>query len=276
MNLVEKFKNLPKHQSIIHRAVKTVTNDSRVIGLYIGGSQSADQYSDIDLSIYFKSQEDLDSFREDRLEIAKKIGEIKAESMSGFPFVYVVFYEDEVKVDFAYHLVPAEQRPDKVHCDILYDPEGHLEKMKEESKKLLWDIDTADLTHRIKHYQVAISYTVGKICRGEFWDALDAIDYYRKYLVKFEDSFAQRKQENYRRLEKKLDKERLTVLEKTLVPELTRTNLFKGMDAIFEYFERFLKAKFQETGIFPEEYAKNMLEYYERKKKECLELENIQ
>ncbi|MCE7741298.1 MAG: hypothetical protein GOP50_02465 [Candidatus Heimdallarchaeota archaeon] len=272
MYSIEKFKNLPKHQDLIDRATEVVIADSRVVGLYIGGSQTADEYSDIDLSIYFNTEEDLNSFRNDRLEAAKKIGKFKAESMSGFPFVYVVFYEEEeVKVDFAYNLVPAEPRPDKIYFDILYDPEGHLERMMEESRKMKWEVDIADLTHRAKHYQMGISYTVGKICRGEFWDALDCIDYYRKYLVKFEDSFAQRKQENYRRLEKKLDKERLAILNKTLLSELTQKSLFDGMDAIFEYFDRYLKDKFQALGIFPEEYAKNMREYYEKMKKETLD-----
>ena len=270
MFFVEKFKDLPKHQTLIDRAVGVVTADPRVVGLYVGGSPSADEYSDIDLSIYFANQADLDSFRNDRLEIAKRIGKIKAESMSTIPFIYVVFYEEEVKLDFDYYVVPAELRPDKVYCTILYDPQGHLEQMKEESKNMKWDIDIADLAHRIKHYQVAISYTVGKICRGEFWDALDAIDFYRKYLVKFEDSFAFRKQENYRRLEKKLDNERLAVLNKTLISELTQENLFIGMDAIFEYFDRFLKHKFQQLDIFPEEYYKTMKEYYERMKRETL------
>ncbi|MHA1200016.1 MAG: hypothetical protein ACTSQF_11865 [Candidatus Heimdallarchaeaceae archaeon] len=276
MYQVEKFKNLPKHQSLINRAAEVIIADTRVVGLYVGGSQTADEYSDVDLSIYFKSQEDLDSFRNDRLEIAKKVGKIKAESMSGFPFVYVVFYEEEeVKVDFAYNLIPAEPRPDKIYFDILYDPEGHLEKMVEESHKMKWDVDIADLTHRARHYQMGISYTVSKICRGEFWDALDCIDFYRKYLVKFEDSFAQRKQENYRRLEKKLDKKRLVILNKTLVSELNQKRLFQGMDAIFEYFDRFLKDKFQDLGIFPEEFAENMREYYEKMKKKTLDSEDI-
>ena len=81
MFFVEKFKDLPKHQTLIDRAVGVVTADPRVVGLYVGGSPSADEYSDIDLSIYFANQADLDSFRNDRLEIAKRIGKIKAESI---------------------------------------------------------------------------------------------------------------------------------------------------------------------------------------------------
>lgn len=52
---------------------------------------------------------------------------------------------------------------------------------------------------------------------------------------------------------------------------MTRENLFKGMDAILEYLDRFLKEKFQNLGIFPEDEATRMREYYERKKKEVLE-----
>ncbi len=269
---VEKFRNLPKHQSLIERAAKVLTEDSRVKAIYIGGSQSADDFSDIDISIYSETEEDRDSLREDRLKIAQKVGKLKAESMSLFPTVYVTFYdEEEVKVDYCFNTLPPNLRPDKINVTILYDPEGHLEKMVEDCRKLQWELDIDDLAHKIKHFQMGISYTVSKFLRGELWDGLDCIDFYRKYLIEFEDAFAQRKNENYRRVEQKLDSERLKVFNKTLFSELTSENLFKAMDAILEYMDRFLKEKYQKLGIFPEEDATRMREYYERKKKEYLE-----
>ncbi len=268
---VEKFRDLPKHQSLIDRAVTNLKEDPRVKGVYIGGSSQADEYSDVDLSIFSETAEERDSLKEDRLKIAQKVGKIKAESMSVFPTVYVVFYEEEeVKVDYVFNTLPPENRPDKINVAILYDPEGHLEKMKEECKKLKWEIDNDYLAHKIKHFHIGISYTVLKFLRGELWDGLDCIDFYRKYLIEFEDSFALRKRENYRRIEQKLNSERLEVLDKTLVSELTSINLFTGMDAILEYMDRFLKEKFQKLGIFPEEDAARMREYYERKKRELM------
>lgn len=271
MYQIEKFKNLPKHQSLIERAAKVLTEDSRVRGIYVGGSQSADEFSDVDLSIICKNEEDRESLKKDRLKIAQEVGKLKAESMSVFPYVYVTFYEEEeVKVDYSFSIVPPELRPDKVNVTIIYDPDGYLEKMVENCKKLKWELELDDLAHKIKHFHLGISYTVSKFLRGELWDGLDCVDFYRKYLVEFEDAFAQRKKENYRRIEQKLDSERLKVFDKTLFSELTRENLFKGMDAILEYLDRFLKEKFQNLRIFPEEEATRMREFYERKKKEFL------
>lgn len=269
---VEKFISLPKHQSLLERAAKVLIEDPRVRGIYVGGSQSADEFSDVDLSILCENEEDRESLKKDRLKIAQEVGKLKAESMSVFPYVYVTFYEEEeVKVDYSFTVVPPELRPDKVNVTIIYDPDGHLEKMVESCKKLKWELELDYLAHKIKHFHIGISYTVLKFLRGEFWDGVDCIDFYRKYLVEFEDAFAQRKKENYRRIEQKLDGERLKVLDKTLFSEMTRENLFKGMDAILEYLDRFLKEKFQNLGIFPEDEATRMREYYERKKKEVLE-----
>lgn len=270
---VEKFINLPKHQSLLERAAKVLIEDPRVRGIYVGGSQSADEYSDVDLSILCKTEEDRESLKKDRLKIAQEVGKLKAESMSVFPYVYVTFYEEEeVKVDYSFGVVPPELRPDKVNVTIIYDPDGYIEKMVEECWKLKWEIDVDDLAHKIKHFHIGISYTILKFLRGEFWEGLDCIDFYRKYLIEFEDAFSQRKKENYRRIERKLDEERLKVFDKTLFSEMTRENLFKGMDAILEYMDRFLKERFLALEIFPEEDAKRMREYYNRKKKECLEV----
>ena len=191
--------------------------------------------------------------------------------MSVFPYTYVTFYEkEEVKVDFSFSMIPPPPRPDKVNVDVIYDPDGHLAKMVEESTKLSWEVDLSDLRNKIQHFYMGLSYTISKIGRGEFWDALDCVDFYRKYLVEFEDTLAKRKRENYRRIEKKLDEKRLEAFNKIMVKELTRKNLFQAMDHMISYFERFLVERFRELDIYHETYAKNMMEFYERKKKEIL------
>jgi len=272
MYQVEKFSNLPNHQSLIDRATKVLIEDPRVIGLCIGGSQKADEYSDVDLFVYCKTEEDRESLKKDRLKIAEKVGEIKAESISIFPYVYVVFYEEEeIKVDYSWHLLPEANRPDKAHLDILYDPEGHLKKLKEESTKLVWKIDEDELKHKTKHYHIGISYTVFKIARGELWDAQDAVDFYRKYLVEFEDILAQRKRENYRKLEEKLGEEKLKKFNETLVREISRKEIFRAMDAVFNYFNEYLKDSIEKLNAFPYEQAEKMYEYYDRIKKLVLE-----
>jgi len=272
MYKVEKFNNLPDHQSLIDRIEDILIKDPRVKGLYIGGSKRADEFSDIDLIIWFNNEEDRESMKKDRLKIAEQIGEIKAESMSVFPYVYVVFYEkEEIKVDYCWVVFPAENRADRAHVDILYDPEGHLKKMKEESWQLDWDIDEDELKHKVKHYHIGISYTVLKISRGELWDAQDCIDFYRKYLMEFEDIIAQRKRENYRRLEEKLGPEKLKKFNETLVREISKKEMFRAMDAVFDYFNTYLKETIEVLNAFPYEQAEKMYGYYEKMKKNILE-----
>ena len=50
----EKFKDLPQHQSLVDRACEILSKDSRVKALYLSGSLSADEYSDVsrDVSTY--------------------------------------------------------------------------------------------------------------------------------------------------------------------------------------------------------------------------------
>ena len=270
---VEKFANLPKHQSLIDKAVEVLKEDSRVKGIYISGSRKADEFSDIDLGILC-SKENFDSLKKDGFKIAKKIGEIKAESMAVIPDVYVVFYNpDEIKVDFCWEIIPKEIRPDHAYITNLYDPDGIIAEMMEKAWNMDWDINEKELGHFIKHFHIGISYTVLKLARGEMWDAYDCVDFYRKRLVKFEDMLAQRKPENYRRLESKLDEKQLKLLEQAIPVDLSKKEVFRAMDVIFEYFDTYLKERIRILDLYPDEDAKNMLEYYQRKKNEILNLD---
>lgn len=273
MHQIEKFSNLPKHQDLVNRAAEVLMKDKRCRGIYVSGSSTADEYSDVDLNIICETEEDRKGMKEDRLSIAQQIGKLKAEAMSIFPYTYVTFYEEEeVKVDFSFSLIPPARRPDKANVNIIYDPEGYLAKMVEESSKLEWKIDLEDLQNKIQHFYMGFSYTVSKIGRGEFWDALDCVDFYRKYLIEFEDTLACRKRENYRRIEKKLDQKRLEAYNRIMVKELTRKNLFQAMDHMISYFDKFLVNRFRDLQIYHEVYAKNMTEFYDRMKTEILEL----
>ena len=84
---------------------------------------------------------------------------------------------------------------------------------------------------------------------------------------------AQRKPENYRRLEQKLDEKRIKLLEQAIPKDLSREELFRTMDVILEYFDTYLKERIRILDLYPDEDAKRMLEYYQRKKKEILHLD---
>ena len=268
---IKKFSNLPKHQDLVNKAVEVLKKDKRCRGIYVSGSQTADEYSDVDFTIICV-EKDQKSLLDDRYKIAEMVGKIKCAAVPPVSDeMLVVFYEDEeVKFDFSFSKIPIDVRPDRVNIDILYDPEGHLKDIVDESKKLDWDIDLKFLKNRIKHHFLGISYTVSKFGRGELWDGHDCIEWYRRNILMFEDILAKRKREGYRRMEQKLDAKRQQIFEQTLVKEISRKELFRAMDVIILYFEHFLKKPLQELGFFDEISEKNMIEYYERKKDEIL------
>jgi hypothetical protein len=270
---IKKFSNLPKHQGLVNRATEVLIKDKRCRGIYVSGSQVADEYSDVDFTILCL-EEDQKSLLDDRYKIAEKVGKIKCAAIPPVSDeMLVVFYEDEeVKFDFAYSKIPINVRPDRVNIDILYDPEEHLKKIVEESEKLDWDIDLEFLKNRVKHHFLGISYTVSKFGRGELWDGNNCIEWYRGNILMFEDILAKRKREGYRRIEQKLDAKRQQIFEQTLVKEITRKELFRAMDVINLYFETFLKKPLRELGVFDEISEKNMMEFYNRKKREILDL----
>ncbi len=273
MYTVERFRNLPNHQSLTTRACEFLSKDSRVKAIYLSGSMSADEYSDVDLTILC-DEDTLQSLLEDRYKIAEQVGEYLCAAIPPVSDrMLVVFYkEEEIKVDFSYGKLPLQARPDRAFIDALYDPASHLKEVIEKSKNLEWEIDMDFLKNRVAHHFLGFSYTVAKFGRGELWDGEDCIDWYRKNLLMFEDILAQRKREGYRRIEIKLDSSRLELFEQTLVKETTRKELFRAMDVINLYFDTFLKNKFQELGVFPKEEAEKMADYYERKKREYLKL----
>ena len=274
MYKIDKFSQLPKHQSLLDRAARVITSDPRVIGLYVYGSPIADEYSDVDLSIFFKTDEERQDFRNDIEEITKKIGKVKVETVGvNDERIYIVIFDpEELNIDMKFILIYEDDNPYEYPVDIIYDPEGHLEKMVKAAPEFVIDIDKQYLDHGAKQFYYGFLYFVNKLGRGQLWRALDVIDMYRRGMIQDEDIFAQRKHKDYLEVEKNLDEERKAVFNKTLFSELSKENLFKAMDAMIEYWDRFLKDKFQDLSVFSEDVAENMTEYYERKKKEILSI----
>ena len=272
MYKVAKFSNLPQHQALLGKVAKILCEDTRVLGLYVYGSPMADEYSDIDIKIFFSSDEQRDSFRNDIETIIQRIGKVKVGTIyDRSEYMYLaVFDPEEIKVDISLTIIYKDGNPFEYPADILYDPEGHLEKMISEAPKFKVDFDDVNLERRTKMFYVGLNYVITKIERGELWKVFHVLDVYRKAMIQDEDILAHRLQLDYLDVEKNLDEERIAVLNKTLIAELTVENAFLAMDAIFEYWDRFLVEKIRNLGLFPEEYAKNMTEYYERKKREIL------
>jgi len=266
---IRRFKNQPIHRELLEKAVKVLKRDERVQGLYLSGNPETDEYSDIDLFL-MSTKEDRESLEKDRLGIANRVGNIMAECMALVPHTYVVIYEPGVKMDYSFHVIPEKIRPDKQYMDIIYDPDGHLMDVVEKSKTSSFSFDKDELVNLVKHFHVVLSYTIGKLGRGELWESRDTVEYYRALLVQYEHILAERQRVGYRRLELKLEPEKLAMLERTIPLDTTREECFKGMDAVLEYFDTFLRQRFIDLGVFTVEYAENMVRFYEQQKKEIL------
>lgn len=266
---ITRFKDQPIHRELLEKAVKVLTQDDRVQGLYVSGYPETDEFSDIDLMI-MSTEEDRESLERDRLEIAGQVGTIMAECMALVPHTYVVVYEPGVKMDYCFHVPPEKIRPDKQHMDIIYDPDGHLKDVVKKSKTSSFSMDHDQLVNLVKHFHVVIAFTVDKLGRGELWESRDTVEYYRALLVQYEHILAERQQVGYRRFELKMEPEKLTMLEKTIPRGKTREESFRCMDAVFEYFDTYMRHRFIELGVFNEEYAENMVRYYEEEKEKIL------
>lgn len=260
-----RFQDLPHYRELLEKAVKVLRKDERVRALYLSGSLLTDEYSDIDLMI-LSTREDAQELENERFEIASKVGKIRAEVL-GRPRTYVVVYEPfGIKVDYCFHFISEKPRPDKANIEILYDPDGILSKLVEDSTKLNWNIDLDVLENHVKHFFVVLAYFVTKVERGELWEGRDTVEWYRGRLVMIEDILAQRKNEGYRRIETKLDNNRMLLLQSTVPRSVELEEIYRCMDVILEYFKKFLQPDLEKLGVYPEDYARRMLnQYFSRK-----------
>ena len=79
-----------------------------------------------------------------------------------------------------------------------------------------------------------------------------------------------RKQVGFGRLEQKLSSEKLRLLEKTIPSDASRVESYHSMDAVLEYFDKYLKSKLIMLGVYPETQAEKILNYYEQQKRKNL------
>ncbi len=78
------------------------------------------------------------------------------------------------------------------------------------------------------------------------------MEYYRGLLISFEHILDNRERVGYRRLEQKLSKEKLLMLEKTIPKDVTRAESIRALDAMLEYFDEHLKPRLAALGVYPE------------------------
>lgn len=144
---MQRDSKLPEaRKQLLEKAQKDLEQDPDVLAIYLAGSLAkgnADEYSDIDLHTIVKPEK-LSAFIADKKERAGRWGNILFyEGIASSP-VIVSHYDCFVKVDSWYHT--AEGMEPSVWLKgmkILYDPNGLLETVQQQSEKSLYKT-TAD------------------------------------------------------------------------------------------------------------------------------------
>jgi len=257
---LESLDRLPQHRLLLGRALAPFRDDTRVVGLALGGSLArggADFYSDVDLYVVLGEGafEDVLAERDSTAEAVGSplLGFAVDPARAGGTADHIVLYEGPVKFDFMY-LEESDLGPHPRWdgCVVLKDTDGRLGAVVARSEALAPPRPSAeDLSELNQKFWTLCWYAFGKIERGELWEALDGLHSIRGLvLVPLLDWGAERPQEGYRRLERKTNPEQASRLSATLAPKRAGA-LHAALRAEVELFRELRAAVFHWLSARP-------------------------
>lgn len=171
-------------QSFAVKARKTLESDDNVIGLAVAGSwltNEIDEFSDLDLILVTRQK--ISSDKSLMLGYAKRLGDL----LSGFtgehvgePRVLICLYDNPLlHVDIKF--VTLYEFHSRVETPVLLiDKNGQLDKAIKNSRAKFPHPDYQWIEDR---FWTWIHYTLLKIGRGEYFEALDSIGFLRKTVL---------------------------------------------------------------------------------------------
>ncbi len=177
---------IPKeHQAFINKAVTILKQDSRIVGIALGGSYISgdmDEYSDLDFVIAVNPQ-NTDQIMSERIEIAQSLGDLLSAFTGehvGEPRLLVCLYDSPLlHVDLKFvSLSDAEKRvEDPV---ILYQKDNALSDAFAGMPAVF---PYPDLQWMEDRFWVWVHYVAGKIARGEIFEAIESISFIRQNVI---------------------------------------------------------------------------------------------
>jgi hypothetical protein len=216
---------LPDHRRLLAKARELFAADNHVLGVLLGGSLAdgrADLLSDIDLYLFVRDK-DFESVFANREAVARSLGAVllcyRGDHMPSGKHQLIVWYEGLLHVDLIYRKwsgrVPDWKWKRTV---ILKDSYGAMAQLQKESDPLRpATVSLEQLQTLSQKFWGWVAYTLGKICRGERWEALDNIAWIRNEALLVMLAWAQNAPyEGHRRLESKLDDELAMLFEQSL------------------------------------------------------------
>lgn len=207
MDSLNALKRLPRHRSLLERAVARFRDDDRVPGLVLGGSLAlgeADFYSDVDLYVIVRD-EFFDAVFAEREAAAEAVGpplfRFTVGPVPGGSRDFIVTYPGPAKLDLMYYR-ESELEPDPKWEDrpVLKDDSGSVSAVVSRSAGSAPDPPTLEaLVELEQKFWTWCWYVFSKISRGELWEALDGLHAIRSLaLLPLLDRAAERPHEGYR------------------------------------------------------------------------------
>lgn len=162
------------------RVVDIVKADENVIGLAVSGSwlsKDLDDYSDLDLILVTRTKVsgDVALMNDYARRFGKLLNGFTGEHV-GEPRVLVCLYDDPLlHVDIKF-LLPEEFKDFADDPQILYDPEGELERMQN-LHQAIWPFQGYQWLE--DRFWIWVHYAATKLARGEYFEALEFLSFLR-------------------------------------------------------------------------------------------------
>lgn len=250
------------------KVVSIVQKDPQVIGLAVAGSwidDELDEYSDIDFVLVTKQK--IGGDKEKMLEYAKSFGDF----ISGFtgdhvgePRLLICLYDNPLlHVDIKFvTLKELETRVD--NPVILFERNNQLTAIIQKTSPNWPEPDCQWIEDRIWTW---VHYIAGKIGRGEYFEALNGIEYIRANVLSPLMQVKNRKKaRGLRKVENKLSPADLENLKIT-VAQYTKASLMKSLDNIISIYRSLRRKLYSDKIQLQEKAEKRSVGYFSVLKK---------
>jgi hypothetical protein len=164
------------HQRVLERIVHFFQGQAGAVGGCVSGSvavRAADEYSDLDLAIFFADEQARDEMWKKRWdwEIAPWFHRFDADHVR--PFFVIYLFEPDVKADLALNLATDPPSPGGAPYEVLWDTASEITKWVEASnagRQRDLPPDWGDAVHEEERIWAWIYWCARHVQRGEYYD----------------------------------------------------------------------------------------------------------
>lgn len=250
-------------QEFAFKAKQILEKDNDIIGLAVGGSwlsNEIDEFSDLDLIVVTKTK--ISDDKKKMLDVAKRLGNF----LSGFtgehvgePRVLICLYDNPLlHVDIKFvTLMELNHRVETPH--ILFDHEGQMKKIFEQSKE---HFPLPDYQWIEDRFWTWVHYSLLKIGRGEYFEALDFFGFLRMVVL---GPLLHIKNGNLpravRKVEMEIDENDFADLKKT-IPKYQRQSLLESLHNSVGLYRDLRKSLFDDNIKLQSKTEEKVMEYF--------------